>query len=63
MPIKQPKVGIVYEERYKKGVSINPKVVTEIYDQNPGKISAEILAKGKMSDGTEFISIKILVAP
>jgi len=63
MPVKQPKVRVTYEEKFKKNVPINIKVVTDICDQNPGKVSAEILAQGKMSDGTEFVTIKILIAP
>lgn len=63
MKVKQSKIRVTYEENYKKNVTISPKVLTDLIDEFPGKISTEILAKGTMSDGKEFITIKIIIAP
>lgn len=59
---KGKKVHEVYAEKFKKGVRITLDSVEDLIKENKDKITVEIIERGSMSDDSEFLKIKIIIA-
>jgi hypothetical protein len=56
------KATIVYKETLKKGSKTDIASINKLLSVDPEHTSIEVKERGKMSDGSEFITIKITVA-
>lgn len=58
---KQKRVRVVYAEKFKKVVSLDLSDIESLIKENKKNIKVEIPERGKMSDNSEFISVKFII--
>lgn len=57
--VKEEKITIVYQEKYKKGVFLNKEEVKRMIDDNIDKMTMDMKERKKYSDGTEGLVLEI----
>jgi len=55
------KVKEIYKETFKKGTDINTGEVLNLIEQNFLTMKTEIVNRGKQSDDSEFITVKLII--
>jgi len=57
----KPKNSVIYAEKFKKNTPIPLDDVLNIISKYKDKTTSDVLEKGRMSDGSEFMVIKLII--
>jgi hypothetical protein len=61
MAEKKEKVSVIYAEKFKKGAMVPVGEVQDVLTKCKNRTEIELRERGNMSDGSEYMVIKVLI--